>query len=230
MTATTEILREQRAYYQARADEYDRGLQSVSQAWRVHVFELLSDLPRDSRVLELGCGTGVWTNQLAGRFQWVTAVDSSARMLAIHRSRVAASNVTRLQRDVFSWRPSSSYDLVFFGFLLAHVPMTLFREFWLKVERALRAGGCVVFVDELDNPDARAYEKRLNEADGVSLRTLEDGRQFRIYKLYWEPDSLARGLENLGWRGSVQRHGQFYYGAVRAHLQVPLMTDSQCSR
>jgi demethylmenaquinone methyltransferase/2-methoxy-6-polyprenyl-1,4-benzoquinol methylase len=180
---TKQILREQRAYYEARAEEYDRGLQSLRRAWRAHVFELISDLPGDFRVLELGCGTGVWTDPLAARFHWVTAVDSSARMLAIHRRRVVARNVTRLQRDVFSWQARRSYDLVFFGFLLAHVPPALLSQFWRSVGTALRKGGCAVFVDELDNPAARAYEERLSEADAISVRTLEDGRRFRIIKV-----------------------------------------------
>lgn len=50
---------------------------------------LLGELPKGSKVLELGCGSGMaTTQQLAERFA-VTGVDFSARQIALARQRLS---------------------------------------------------------------------------------------------------------------------------------------------
>jgi ubiquinone/menaquinone biosynthesis C-methylase UbiE len=61
---------------------------SMALAW---VDEL--KLPDGARVLEVGCGTGLFAIDLAQRGFRVTAVDSAARMLARARANIAAAKV-----------------------------------------------------------------------------------------------------------------------------------------
>jgi hypothetical protein len=49
----------------------------------------------------------------------------------------------------------------------------------------------------------------------VEERVLNDGRRFRIVKVYQEADVLERRLAELGWRGQVRRSGEwFLHGCV----------------
>jgi hypothetical protein len=88
--------------------------------------------------------------------------------------------------DLFDWRPERSYDVVFFGFWLSHVPPSRFDDFWQLVRACVRDDGRVAFIDEddrgLGNDDLRVV-------DGTQLarRKLEDGREFDVIKLYWNP-------------------------------------------
>jgi trans-aconitate methyltransferase len=52
----------------------------------------------------------------------ITAVDSSPEVLAINQERVGKGKVDYIQADLFSWQPTSQYDVVFFSFGLSHVP------------------------------------------------------------------------------------------------------------
>ena len=119
-----DLLREQIAYYRARATEYDewfvrqgrydRGPEH-REAWlgEVAVVEaaLEQALPSGGVVLELACGTGWWTSRLAARHQRVMAVDASPEVIAINRDRVKSDHVDYVVADLFEWvPPAGAFD------------------------------------------------------------------------------------------------------------------------
>jgi demethylmenaquinone methyltransferase/2-methoxy-6-polyprenyl-1,4-benzoquinol methylase len=174
--------------------------------------DLIDDLAPEGDVLELACGPGGFTAELARHATSVTAIDASQQMLARNRTEVDLPNVRYIHADIFDWRPDAVYDLVFFGFWLSHVPPTMFEDFWGLVRRCARPEGRVAFVDEDDrsriNDDVRIVE-------GVPLarRALTDGRTLDVIKVFWKPDDLHARLRALGWSFSIQRvHGIFMYG------------------
>jgi demethylmenaquinone methyltransferase/2-methoxy-6-polyprenyl-1,4-benzoquinol methylase len=138
-------------------------------------------------------------------------------VLAINRSRVAAANVDYVEADVFSWRPAARYDAVFFSFWLSHVPEERFVAFWDNVANALAPGGAAYLIDSAFDPTSTAKDHVLPERDtGVVLRRLNDGREFRIVKLFWEPQALAARLGALGWSATLgQTPSYFIYGHAR---------------
>ena len=228
MTAPDALIAEQIAYYRARAGEYDdtmRRLQRYvslggSVAGRTgdeegkEVAILLNALegmrPLDS-VLELACGTGWWTQWLAENAQQVTAVDAAEEMLALNRQRVNAANVRYILADAFSWKPDRQFDLVFFAFWLSHVPQDRFAAFWQLVGHSLKANGRVFFIDELDTERSRGLETRVD--DDAVVRQLEDGRQFRAVKVFYQPSTLEATLRTRGWNVEVRASGRrFYWG------------------
>ena len=105
------------------------------------------------RVLELACGTGLWTVELARHAAGITAVDASPEVLDINRARLQETlpevPVRYVRADLFDWRPEEAYDVAFFGFWLSHVPPGRFAAFWDLVRAALRPGGRAFFVDSL---------------------------------------------------------------------------------
>jgi demethylmenaquinone methyltransferase/2-methoxy-6-polyprenyl-1,4-benzoquinol methylase len=222
-----ELLDEQIAYYRARAEEYDewffrrgrydRG-EDFLRAWFLEVAAVESAL-RALRpygdVLELACGTGLWTRHLVDSASSVTAVDASAEVIEINRHRVASSAVRYVQADLFSWQPTERYDFVFFGFWLSHVPPTHFDSFWSTVRSCLKPGGAAFFVD---NTTSTSDQPRPPDAeDYVVERELNDERRFRIVKVFHQPEALEAKLSALGWQGSVRATGEFFlHGHVRS--------------
>ena len=225
------LIADQIAYYRARANEYDDNLRKLeryvslggSVAGRHFADEdhqqiaillsKLDGLPPFGSALELACGTGWWTQWLAHRAEQVTAVDAAPEMLALNRERVKRPNVRYILADVFSWTPDRRFDLVFFAFWLSHIPRDRFAAFWQLVADALAPGGRVFFIDELDTPQARGLETRLD--DDAVLRQLEDGRQFRAVKVFYQPSELEAMLRTLGWNVEVRPAGErFYWGQV----------------
>jgi SAM-dependent methyltransferase len=225
-TRTDELLEQQKAYYGARAGEYDEwflrtGRYDRGPEFRARWFaevdrvrRALDDFRPAGRVLELACGTGLWTERLVRHAGTVTAVDASPEVLALNRERLGDERVRRVQADLFAWEPDAAYDVVFFAFWLSHVPPERFDAFWAMVRRALAPGGRAFFVDSLPTPLSTARDHQLAAAgDVVTERKLNDGRRFHIYKIFYDPAGLRQRLRSLGWRAEVHSTDNFFlYG------------------
>jgi demethylmenaquinone methyltransferase/2-methoxy-6-polyprenyl-1,4-benzoquinol methylase len=225
------ILTEQIAYYRARANEYDewflrqgrydRGPESNAR-WFAEVAQIGQALERfhpSGEVLELACGTGLWTQHLARSARSLTAVDSAPEMLALNQRRLGnAANIRYLQADLFTWTPDRRYDAVFFSFWLSHVPPERFAPFWNLVRDALNPGGRVFFVDSRYSESSTASDHVLEGEDATTLaRRLNDGREYRIVKVFHAPDALEDRLRQLGWTATVTNTPTyFYYGEASA--------------
>ncbi len=225
------LLAEQRAYYRARAAEYDewwlrrgrydRGpianVQWFAETARVE--RALADVGPVDDAIELACGTGLWTERLAASCKRLTAIDASTEMLAVAEARVPDSHVTFQQADLFSWQPERQVDLVVFTFWLSHVPLERFDAFWATVASALKPGGRVFFVDSRYTPDSTAVDHWLpDRGDGVVERKLNDGQRFRIVKIFHEPTELSARLSALGWDIGVRASGEHFYWGLGGRL------------
>ncbi|WP_051806494.1 class I SAM-dependent methyltransferase [Dermacoccus nishinomiyaensis] len=231
-----ETLREQRTYYDERAGEYDdfwfrRRAYALEEPllsyWRADAdatMRFVSDHARGD-VLELACGTGIFTDVLCRTATSVHAVDASPAMLERSRARVAgAENVSHEQADLFDWRPTRTYDVVFFSFWLSHVPDDLFTGFWAMVRDTLTPEGVAVFVDSMPHQrDAAPVDGAADAAVRTEQRTLNDGRQFRIVKRYWDPATLTEALRATGYDADVEasEHRLMLRGISRPAGQEP---------
>ena len=212
----TRLMASQRRYYDLRADDYadvtrptdrkQRGLIAAETARG-----LVDDLRPEGDVLEMACGPGGFTRELARHARSLTAVDGSPRMLARNREAVGAPHVEYVCADLFSWTPARRFDLVFFGFWLSHVPPALADDFWELVRSCLRPGGRAAFEDVR----AQAFEAAHTD-DGVPIarRTLGDGRTFDIVKVFWEPAALEDALRARGWDARVRPVGDAHLHGV----------------
>ena len=222
-----QLLTDQLSYYRARAGEYDewflrqgrydRGPEHRAQWVReVAIVETaLEQAVHGGDVLELACGTGLWTRHLAANNERVVAIDASPEVVAINRERLRASNVEYVIADLFSWAPARTFDAVFFSFWLSHVPPGRFDAFWAMVRAALKPEGRAFFIDSLREQSSTAIDHDRLDDSGVVRRKLNDGRAFSIVKVFHDPTTLEHRLFEHGWEGSVRPTGQFFlYGSV----------------
>ena len=235
-----EALREQVAYYRARAPEYDdwwerRGSfdfgDEFRQAWDRDVEQVRSAMRRWNPapdVLELAAGTGNWTLELVRAGARVTAVDTSPETLAINREKCGdAGRVDHVVADVFGFEAGRRFEAIFFSFWISHVPQARTAEFWQRVDRLLAPGGRVFLIDnahpEYATPrgpegwrrQMSALHDTTAPASEVTRRRLDDGRTFDVVKRYWHPAELESELAGLGWRAAAANTDfAFLYAAV----------------
>ena len=233
----TNILDEQLTYYRARAPEYDEWFMRTGRYDRgpehraewfseVAIMEAaLEPVVTGKQVLELACGTGRWTKNLARWSAHILAVDAAPETLEINRDQIRAKNVDYREADLFSWQPEQTFDVVFFSFWLSHVPPQRFDAFWQTVRGALKANGCVFFMDSLFEETSTALDHVAIDRSGFARRKLNDGSEFRVVKIFYEPSILKQRLRKDGWPGWVRSTGKcFLYGCLRkplGKLQVP---------
>jgi demethylmenaquinone methyltransferase/2-methoxy-6-polyprenyl-1,4-benzoquinol methylase len=226
------LLREQIDYYRARAGEYDQwflrlGRYDMGAAenaiwwWEVgQVQQALAEFGPWGRVLELAGGTGFWTPRLARSASELTVVDASPEALEINRARLEPdSRVRYVVADLFQWQPDAQYDVVAFTFWLSHVPPELFDAFWDLVGRCLVRHGRVFFVDSLDVRSTTFDHRELRAGEVSVTRELNDGRRYRIFKLFYAQDELTRRLAALGWKARLSCTPRYFlYGDVSRAL------------
>jgi SAM-dependent methyltransferase len=207
------LLAEQVAYYSAVAPEYeDHALRYVGRSGE-ELVAALDDFRPEGDVLELACGPGTWTRHLVDHASHLTCVDASPEMLDIAESHFGAAGVRFERADIFTWRPSQRFDVVFFGFWLSHVPPERFEQFWSFVADCLKPEGRVFFVDDgYRTPD----ELIEGESSATIQRRLNDGSAHRLVKIPLRPAELEQRLRGLGWSIPVRPTalpGPFLWGA-----------------
>lgn len=209
MDGSPSVLGEQLAYYRAVAGEYHTHALDVP--GQRELLAAIESCRPEGDVLELACGSGVWTERLMQTAASVTAVDGAPEMLALARARVGPTSTVRfVEADLFSWGPDRRYDTVWFGFWISHVPEERFEWFWRMVADGLAPGGRVFFFDDnhrtdeelIDGPDSPIVERRLH-----------DGSRFRVVKIPYRPEQLERRLRGMGWNVAVAGSGPFYWGS-----------------
>jgi hypothetical protein len=164
--------------------------------------DVLARCPPSAACLELAAGSGSWTRRLLDRCERITAVDSSPERIAVSRARIADPRVEYVGADLFEFRTSTRFDMVFAGFWLSHVPPARFEAFWAMVADALAPGGSVVLVDDGVRDASGAHFLTGPDGSGAERR-LPDGEAFTIVKVAHAPAELEAALAALGWTATV---------------------------
>ncbi|KAI9026774.1 S-adenosyl-L-methionine-dependent methyltransferase [Hyaloraphidium curvatum] len=224
-------LEEQKAYYAARAPEYDEWWDRVGERYelgpegrerwfaeRDAVYAALAAIGPVGRTLELAAGTGNFTGALAAISETVDALDASPETLEVNRAKVGASNVTYAVADLLSpsWSPEpGAYDAVFAGFWFSHVPPELLDGFLSRVSGALKPGGRFFAVDSLkaEGTSSANDETPDRHPEHWHARRLNDGRGFTIVKVFYGPE-LEGTLGRAGIEGKWTSTGRFFWYAV----------------
>jgi trans-aconitate methyltransferase len=201
--------REQLTYYREVADEYETH--EISAPGDTELLAAIDSFTPTGDVLELACGTGIWTEGLIRSARSVTALDGAPEMLRRAQGRLGGTpNVTFIEADLFTWRPTRRYDTVFFGFWISHLPEDHFEAFWAMIDQALGPAGNVFFFDDNHRTEVELIE---GIESPIVQRRLNNGKTFRVVKIPYQADQLEERLRKLGWNITVtQTSGPFYWG------------------
>ena len=227
-----ELLSEQARYYDDRAPEYEdlwfrRGKHDLGSEFNERwlretgiVESAVDGISPTGSILEIACGSGLWTRRLAPKAARYVALDSSPRMLELNRNRHGAPHVEYVLADVFDWRTSEQFDLVFVGFFVSHVPPELWASFWDIVARRLKPDGAAYIVDDAAGPN-RPYSGDVveNGPPHAHRRRLSGDREYTIVKVFYSPEELAARLGEVGWHADIMSSGEhFLYGSARPEI------------
>lgn len=185
-------------------------------------------------ILEVGCGRGRITRDLARLARKVVAIDPDEGALRVARSQVVADNVEFVRCGGESLEfPENSFDLVVYSLSLHHLPLDFMRDSLLQAARLLRGDGKIVVIEPGDDGTLIEAEERFGVGDGNerlekeaaqgALRSLAGwgmGETVRFRTLFYF-DGLEDFLDNLlpDWRlkpeASVREIGAY----VTAHAK-----------
>ena len=156
-------------------------------------------LPREGRVLDLGCGFGLFSLYFAidapGRE--MSGVDRNPDRIKLAETcaaRLGVTNVDYIASDVLAWEGDSNFDAIYMLDLVHHLPRDQVSSFLEQVRSMLQDGGMLILKEVSNKP----YYKRMFT---YALDRLMVGME-PIH--YWDPDELTALLDRLGL--DVKRH------------------------
>lgn len=177
-----------KAYYEARAREYDdwwlgtgRFAEVERPGWPETVVRLLGAvamLPA-ARTLDVACGTGFLTRHLHGE---VVGLDQSASMLELARAQAPHAAFVRGEALELPFA-DGSFDRVFTSHFYGHLEDGDRQRFLAEAHRVARE---LVVVD--------AGRREGVEPEQLQERVLKDGSRWRVYKRYFTAAGLAAEL------------------------------------
>jgi SAM-dependent methyltransferase len=113
--------------------------------WARRVKMLSKHLGAGMRVLELGCGTGYFTRELARSRADIVAIDVSPELLEIARTNCSGRNVRyEIQNASALSYPDAVFDSVVGSSVLHHLEI---EEALREIHRVLKAGGTIYFTE-----------------------------------------------------------------------------------
>jgi demethylmenaquinone methyltransferase/2-methoxy-6-polyprenyl-1,4-benzoquinol methylase len=208
------------SYYATRAPEYDAiYLKPERQQDLRRIEKWLPPLFADSRVLEIACGTGYWTQFIAPAARHIIGIDASQETMNIARDRVPESKATFLVGDAYSLSPSlGRFNAAFAGFWFSHVPKARRQEFLYGLTALLEPGALVVLLDNLYvEGSSSAIAEADAEGNTYQDRKLGDGTTHRVLKNFPSQSELESSIKELGRNGKFttwQHYWAFEYVAT----------------
>lgn len=156
-------------------------------------------LPRNGRVLDLGCGFGLFSLYFALRKPTcrITGIDLSERRIRQAREsaeKLSLANVTYHVGSALDGQYGERFDVIYMLDLVHHLPAEKVPAFFEQTRALLKPDGILLVKDVADRP-------RYKMLFTLLLDRLMVGRE-PIH--YWPPAQLSGQLENLGF--SVKTH------------------------
>lgn len=186
--------KELRHYYGKRAPVYEDGYSrddEVFQAEITQIKEEVQSLFRGRKVLEIACGTGVWTRVLASVAKHVTATDISSEVLAEARKKnFDPARVSLIKADAYDLSTvPGQFNAGMAGFWFSHVPKSRISEFLTGFHMKLGKGSLVFLCDNTFE-EGRGGKLVRGKEDTFTIRELPDKSQHKVLKNYYDEPAL----------------------------------------
>ncbi|MEM8898336.1 MAG: methyltransferase domain-containing protein [Bacteroidota bacterium] len=197
-------MQELETYYAKRAKEHDKVyFKPERQADLTLLRKELPEMVEGKKVLDIGCGTGYWTQYLSQQAASITGIDINQAVLNEAALREYGCTI---YFQVGSYYELSSlnemYEVVFGGFVYSHVPKEKEAAFFHSILEKLAPGGQIILLDNKYVEGSSTPIARTDAAGNTyQTRKLESGERFEILKNFPEEQAFLNlskvGLELL---------------------------------
>lgn len=193
----SEVVREMEGYYADRAVRYDKSMGYTEPLFAERNRPFLDHvraIVRDRDVLEVACGPGWWTLQLASAARSILGTDYNQAVLAEARKKTFPEGKVRFQQvDAYSMNGiSGTFDASFSCDWWSHMPFARIPTHLEALHAKLVPGASVVIV-EAPGGEAR-NDERDEEGNRIVTRGLPGDRHYRIIKNYLDREQYERLL------------------------------------
>jgi len=188
-------------YYKDRAKEYENiYLKPERQDEIKTATTLLQNLFAGKTVFEIACGTGFWTEKIAGTATSILATDINKSVIEIAEQKsYPKNNVTFDLADIFDLSIKTRYESLFGGFIWSHIKLQDLDKFLDAVNNSILPGGTVVFMDNnFVEGNSHPITNSDQEGNTFQTRKLANGTTHLVLKNFPTERFLRKKLAGIG--------------------------------
>lgn len=171
------------------------------------------NITSDSKTLEIGCGTGLFTEIVSKTGAAITACELADPLIAIAAKKSYSSDVQFLNQDISSIGPEydNRYDVVWGSSVLHHLDLNVFLP---KLFNLIKPGGYLVFAEpNMFNP--QIWLER--NVDYIRKKTGTSPDETAFYRWSLKKILICKGFTNV----SIKPH-EFLHPATPKSM-IPFM-------
>ena len=180
-------------YYSRRAPVYDALYENPErQSDLIQTAEALKSLVSGRKVLEIACGTGYWTQQMAKTASYVLATDINESMLALAKGKEYPEGKVSFQvADMSKMEVNEDFDVLFGGFIWSHISRKELRTWLGQLHRLVKPGAQMIFTDNIFVPKSNTPISSSDQLGNTfQVRKLPDGSEYQIMKNFLDSAEL----------------------------------------
>lgn len=187
-------------YYAKRASGYEEIYRLPERQDDLLTLQVrVQELMEGHDVLELACGTGFWTEQIAATAKSVFSTDINPEMIALAKAKnLPAGKVEFALQNINDFQPERSFTACFLGFWWSHVGRGDQVRFIAQLREKLGKDTVLVMIDNSyveggSTPIARTDE----DGNTYQFRTLPDGERYEVMKNFPTDSGLRKKLSPI---------------------------------
>lgn len=185
------------AYYAKRAAGYEQVYDKPERLADLAVLkEKVSGALRDHHVLEIACGTGYWTAELAQSAASVLATDINRVMLETAEAKNYPPGKVRFAlADAFDMHVEGQFSACFAGFWWSHVRRQDQAAFLEKLRAVLGKDTYLVMIDNVYVEGSSTPVARTDlDGNTYQIHTLSDGTRHEVLKNFPSDSALRKKM------------------------------------
>jgi SAM-dependent methyltransferase len=186
------------AYYSSYAGAYEQEVYGnlELQEELAYLHERVREVVLNHHVLEVACGTGYWTAQLAQAAASVLATDINPEMLRIAQAKgLPAKKVRFVLADAFDLQVAGQFTACFAGMWWSHVKRQDQTRFLGQLRARLGKDALLILLDDTYVEDGHTPIARTDlHGNTYQFRTLSDGKRYEVLKNFPTDSALRKKL------------------------------------
>ena len=207
-------------YYADRAREYERIYAKPERQPNLRELERrIPALLAGRKVIEVACGTGYWTQHIAGTAKFVLATDLTDETLEIARSKDLPEEKVRFARaDAFDLPAvAGPFNGAYAGFWWSHLRHSECAPFLESLRKCLSPGATVVLMDNRYVPGNSTPVSRTDaEGNTWQSRALLDGSAHEVLKNFPTEAQLVQQTAYFGTNPRFVELGYYWLFSFEA--------------
>ena len=190
-------------YYDLNAEEFFSD--TVDADMSTHHDEFLKNLPKNSCILDAGCGSGRDAKLFKSLGYNVMAIDGSVEMCKL-ASKYSGVNVKHMQFQEIDFK--NQFDGIWASASLLHVPSSEICDVLKRLKASLKENGILYASFKYGTFEGERNGRYFNDLDEKTSEELFLKLDFEIKKI-WITSDARKGRENEKWLNIIVKNNIF---------------------